>query len=81
MRTCLNVVAHSAVMLEQEQNKRVCQILVELSGPLRSFYTHASKPCRSADGCEVWMARMAADGIQNHFPEFLNTIYDVQGLE
>jgi len=33
MKTCLNAVAHSAVMLEQEQNKRVCQTLVELNGP------------------------------------------------
>jgi hypothetical protein len=70
MKTCLNAVAHSAVMLEQEQNKRVCQILVELSGPLRSFYTYASKTCRSADGCETCMAHMAGDGVQEHFREF-----------
>ena len=70
MKTCLDAVAHSAVMLEQEQNKRVCQTLVELNGPLRSFYTYASKTCRSADGCETWMAHMAGDGVQEHFREF-----------
>ena len=69
MKTCLNAVAHSAVMLEQEQNKRVCQTLVELNGHFRSFYTYASKTCRSADGCETWMAHMVADGIQTHFRE------------
>jgi hypothetical protein len=68
-------------MLEQEQNKRVCQTLVELNGPLRSYYTYASRTCRSADGCEKWIAHMAADGIQTHFRELFDELYDFQSLE
>ena len=81
MRVCANAVAHSAVMLELEGNKRVCDCLGVQGQVFQDFYTDAARSCRSAHGCERWLSRLAVGGLQSHLRAFMDSLANYGKLE
>ena len=81
MSACHNAVVHSVVMMDNGNNYRICQNIIEISKCLPPFYADASKNCRSADGCEKWSIDMAAEGVFRHLEGIMGVSADLGALE
>ena len=80
-QVCANAVPHSATMLMNDDNQRLCCILSENGRVFKAFLVDATKNCRSSDGCEEWAVRMVDRGVQQHLRDFMEQLSDYGCVE
>ena len=65
-----DAVVHSAVMLEIDHNKRVCESLGTCGKIMLDFHTDYAKNCRSNELAKAWFIKIATTGVDDHLRRF-----------